>query len=177
MSNLAYQAMQFAMSEHDRIDHKRKYTGDNYWLHLSEVAGIVSTVIQQPVVIATAWLHDWLEDVCEDKQLGIELLYTKFGGAVATGVEELSDLEIGNRAYRKAASRERLSQAPDWIQTIKCADLISNTSSIVTHDKNFAITYLKEKRLLLDVLSKADKRLWNVADEMCKKYCKELEVL
>jgi hypothetical protein len=52
---------------------------------------------------------------------------------------------------------------PAWIQTIKCADLISNTSSIVKHDPKFAVTYLEEKRLLLDAMTKADPRLWQLA--------------
>ena len=75
----------------------------------------------------------------------------------------LSDLETGNRAERKDASRKRLAGAEAWVQTIKCADLISNTSSIVKHDPNFAVIYLKEKRLLLDVLDKADPRLMALA--------------
>jgi hypothetical protein len=79
------------------------------------------------------------------------------------GVMLLSDLEQGNRAERKAASRARLADAPAWVQTIKCADLISNTSSIVLRDPKFAVTYLEEKRLLLDVLTKADPRLHALA--------------
>ena len=63
----------------------------------------------------------------------------------------------------KRLSRERLARAPGWVQTIKCADLISNTSSIVKHDPVFAKTYLEEKRLLLDVLTMADKRLRELA--------------
>ena len=75
----------------------------------------------------------------------------------------LSDLETGNRAQRKAASRNRLASASAEIQTIKCADLISNTASIVQHDAKFAEIYLEEKRLLLDVLAKADGRLVQIA--------------
>ncbi len=75
----------------------------------------------------------------------------------------LSDMETGNRAQRKAASRIRLGNAPGWVQTIKCADLISNTSSIVMHDPKFAVTYLEEKRLLLEALTKANTRLLAMA--------------
>jgi hypothetical protein len=91
-----------------------------------------------------------------------------FGEIVTAGVILLSDLETGNRAERKAASRARLANAPAWVQTIKCADLISNTSSIVKHDPKFAVTYLEEKRLLLDVLTKADRRLHQLALEQSK---------
>jgi GTP diphosphokinase / guanosine-3',5'-bis(diphosphate) 3'-diphosphatase len=164
---LAYEAMLFAREVHK--DQKRRYTGQPYSDHLAEVAGIVAAAqIRVPVyeyipgtsiAIAVAFLHDTREDwgVAHDD------LVERFGREVAFGVAALSDLEIGNRAARKAASRERLSTAPGWVQSIKCADLISNTSSIVMHDPKFAVTYLEEKRLLLDVMTKADPRLVAIA--------------
>jgi GTP diphosphokinase / guanosine-3',5'-bis(diphosphate) 3'-diphosphatase len=160
--SIAYEAMMFAHEVHK--DQRRKYTGNPYVDHLAEVAGIVATVSHQanaspPTMIAVAWLHDCVEDC------GVELqeIEDRFGTTVAIGVSGLSDVEQGNRAERKAASRERLSMCSGWIQTIKCADLISNTSSIVMHDPKFAETYLEEKRLLLAVLTKADPRLRELA--------------
>ena len=41
-------------------------------------------------------------------------------------------------------------------QTIKVADIIDNTKSIVRRDPGFAEVYLKEKAALLEVLTKAD---------------------
>lgn len=162
---LAYEAMMFAREAHK--DQVRKYTGNPYVDHLAEVAGIVATVRldvsdfhgDPTMPIAVAWLHDCVEDC------GVTLtrLQDCFDWTVRFGVECLSDLEIGNRAERKAASRVRLAKAPHWVQTIKCADLISNTSSIVKHDPKFAAVYLEEKRLLLDVLTKADPRLLALA--------------
>jgi (p)ppGpp synthase/HD superfamily hydrolase len=137
----------------------RKYTGNPYSDHLAEVAGIVATVDSSDETIATAWLHDCREDQGVTS-MEIEIM---FGMRVAVGVALLSDLETGNRAERKVASRARLVDAPGWIQTIKCADLISNTSSIVKHDPKFSVTYLEEKRLLLDVMTKADPRLIAIA--------------
>ncbi len=49
--------------------------------------------------------------------------------------------------------------APKEAQTIKLADLISNTRSIMEHDEAFAKTYLVEKRLLLEVMDKGDATL------------------
>jgi hypothetical protein len=37
------------------------------------------------------------------------------------------------------------------VQSIKCADLISNTSTIVKHDPGFAKVYLPEKKAILEV--------------------------
>lgn len=156
--SIAFKAMEFAREVHK--DQVRKYTGNPYVDHLAEVAGIVASVRgYDQAAIATAWLHDCVEDQGVTKHALIE----QFGHEIADGVMFLSDLEEGNRAQRKALSRERLRQAPAWVQTIKCADLISNTSSIVKHDLRFAVTYLEEKRLLLEVLTKADRRLWDLA--------------
>ena len=83
----------------------------------------------------------------------------------AEAVRLLSDLEVGSRVERKAYSRARLASAPAWVQTIKCADLISNTSSIVLHDPKFAVTYLAEKRALLEVLTLAHPALRRIAME------------
>ncbi|NOV22893.1 bifunctional (p)ppGpp synthetase/guanosine-3',5'-bis(diphosphate) 3'-pyrophosphohydrolase [Cupriavidus necator] len=161
---LAYNAMMFAREVHK--DQRRKYTNNPYADHLAEVAGIVATVGENDDVwleqmIAVAWLHDCVED----QGITSTELLERFGLKVTEGVCLLSDLETGNRAERKAASRARLAAAPGWVQTIKCADLISNTSSIVMHDPKFAVVYLEEKRLLLDVLTKADPRLVAIARE------------
>lgn len=154
---LAFKAMMFARHVHK--DQLRKYTNTPYSDHLAEVAGIVATVSNNPLHIAVAWLHDTVED-CGVKIID---LYEMFGSDIAVGVSSLSDLEKGNRAERKRLGRIRLSEAPGWIQTIKCADLISNTPSIVKYDPKFAVTYLEEKRLLLEVLTEADKRLLELA--------------
>jgi guanosine-3',5'-bis(diphosphate) 3'-pyrophosphohydrolase len=165
---LAFRAMQFAREVHK--DQRRKYTNEPYFGHLAEVAGIVaaalvdksgvfSTSVGREIAVAVAWLHDCVEDQAVD----IGDLESRFGAVVASGVFMLSDAETGIRVVRKALSRDRLSRTPEWIQSIKCADLISNTSSIVEHDPKFAVTYLEEKRLLLDVLTKADPRLVEMA--------------
>jgi hypothetical protein len=60
---------------------------------------------------------------------------------------------------RKAIDRDRLAKASGGGQSIKLADLISNSESIVRHDPNFAVTYLAEKAELLDVLVLGDTEL------------------
>ncbi len=160
--SMAYRAMIFAMKAHK--EQKRKYTGNPYTDHLAEVAGIVSTIDNRPETIAMAWLHD----VAEDCAITHRMLDLNFGLEIADGVMLLSDLELGNRKERKEASRKRLSDSPFYIQNIKVADLISNTSSIVQHDPGFAKVYLEEKRLLLDVLTRADERLIDIARRQCE---------
>lgn len=167
MSKLIFRAMTFAREAHAK--HERKYTGEPYFIHLAEVAAIVASTLPPDQfgfeeAVATAWLHDTVED-CGVTLKQIEDL---FFFRVALGVSGLTDVEVGvNRAERKAKARERLAACSGWIQTIKCADLISNTSSIVKHDPKFAKVYLEEKRLLLDVMDKADPRLREMAYRQC----------
>lgn len=166
--SLAYSAMRFA--QHVHKGQVRKYTGNPYTDHLAEVAGIAMTVgwqcpqVRPDVFLATCWLHDCMEDqeVTSKELMAVDI-------QVAEGVEWLSDMEEGNRASRKQQSRDRLSSAPSWVQTIKVAHLISNTSSIVQHDPKFAKVYLSEKVALLDVLTKADTRLVAIARELAQR--------
>jgi (p)ppGpp synthase/HD superfamily hydrolase len=166
--SLSYDAMVFAREVH--ANQVRKYTGNPYVDHLAEVAGVVSTVLNgflnpsNEEILATAWLHDCIED----QNVPPKYLETEFGRDVCNGVLALSDLEPGNRKERKSASCERLSHAAPWIQTIKVADLISNTSSIVKHDPKFSAIYLEEKSQLLDVLKLADPRLLDIARAQVK---------
>lgn len=167
MSLIAYEAMCFAREVHK--NQRRKYTNAPYVIHLAEVAALTSAVIPGQAFQAVAWLHDCIED----QGVTPDTLTEKFGRIVSEYVTLLSDLETGNRAQRKAASRERLANAPAFVQTIKVADLISNTGSIVQHDPNFARVYMQEKQLLLDVLTKADARLVQIArEQLCRYFTK-----
>lgn len=149
MNDMALRAMQFAKQAHSK--QVRKYTGEGYWLHLAEVAGIVAPVQPDKESIAIAWLHDTIEDT----SVTFEDLRTEFGQYVAWGVQQLTEDVQGNRATRKEAMRQRLGAAPGEIQTIKVADIMSNTASICLHDPDFAKVYTKEALALLGVLSKA----------------------
>jgi GTP diphosphokinase / guanosine-3',5'-bis(diphosphate) 3'-diphosphatase len=157
MTPLVYEAMQFARQVHR--DQKRKYTNEPYSGHLAEVAGLVATVTDNAEALATAWLHDTVED----QHVDLRIIAQRFGEKVAEGVEALSDVETGNRQERQAVSRQRLHAAAPWIQTIKVADIISNSSAIALHDPGYAPKYLAEKRAMLAVLDQADQRLFDIA--------------
>jgi len=161
MSTLPFESMIFARDVH--AQQRRKYTDNPYFDHLAEVAGIVGTVStlhpSAHVTSAAAWLHDCVDD----QGVSAQELADRFGLDVLLGVMLLSDREEGNRAERAQASRLRLSTAPAWVQDIKVADILSNTSSIALHDAKFATVYLEEKRLQLDVLTKANPDLLAIA--------------
>lgn len=70
----------------------------------------------------------------------------------------------GNRAARKAIDRDHTAKASPEAKTIKLADMISNTASIMKHDLvGFARVYIPEKVKLLEVLREGDPVLWKVA--------------
>ena len=160
--NKIEKAKLFAKKAHDSIDQKRKYTGEPYIVHPIKVMEIVRTVQHTEEMLCAALLHDVLEDtpVTESE------LHKEFGSKISDLVLWLTDVskpENGNRALRKAIDRQHSAMAPAEAQTIKIADLIDNTNSILQHDKNFAKVYILEKELLLGLLNKGDKNLWKIA--------------
>ena len=83
-------------------------------------------------------------------------------GMAADLVDDLTDVSEprdGNRKVRKAMDREHSARTSARAQTIKLADLISNSSDITANDPSFAKVYLAEKALLLEVLIKGDPAL------------------
>jgi len=147
-------AMAFATSKH--ADQKRKYTGEPYVNHVFAVAALVRGVGASENMIVAAILHDTLEDT-ETTRAELE---HEFGAKVADLVVELTDVFVpgkghGDRTQRKAKEAARLSTISADAQTIKAADLIDNTASIVGRDPDFAKMYLPEKAAVLAVLTKA----------------------
>ena len=157
--NVVHKAQVYAMAAHAAVGQKRKYTGEPYIVHPAEVASIVASVEGATEdMIAAAWLHD----VIEDTDCTFTDIHMAFGIDIATLVGWLTDVSQphdGNRAHRKAIDREHSASAPAAAQTIKLADLISNSRSIMKHDPAFAVTYLEEKRMLLEVMTKGDREL------------------
>jgi (p)ppGpp synthase/HD superfamily hydrolase len=156
--NMVERARVFAIAAHSAVKQVRKYTGEPYWVHPTEVANIVASVPHTNEMLAAAWLHDTVEDT------GVTILdiQIEFGNEVAALVSWLTDVskpEDGNRAVRKAQDREHIAQAPAAAQTVKLADLIANSRSIMAHDPAFAKVYLEEKRMLLEVLTRGDATL------------------
>src|SRR5688572_10506498 len=130
--DLVARAREFAIRAHASIGHRRKYTQLPYDVHLANVAEIVSSVTNDPEMIAAAWLHD----VVEDTPVTLEDVQSQFGEGVAELVEWLTDVsrpEDGNRAKRKTTVRAHLAQASSRAKTVKLADVIDNARDISKH--------------------------------------------
>ncbi len=164
--------LEFVKSWHG--DQKRKYTGVPYWTHLVAVATIVKPYAPEGVEIALC--HDLFEDTScgEDELLTflIETGYTKDkADTILKGTLELTDQFVPkayphlNRKERKQKEAERLGKISALAQTVKYADLIDNSSSIVEEDPGFARIYLSEKQDILKVMRAGNPLLLKICEK------------
>jgi (p)ppGpp synthase/HD superfamily hydrolase len=162
MKDIIEKAEQFAVQAHG--PQKRKYSGEPYIVHPIEVSQIVRTVPHTNAMVAAAILHD----VIEDTEATYDDVVVNFGVVIADLVNELTDVskpEDGNRAVRKALDRAHLAKASADAQTIKLADVISNSKDIKENDPSFAKVYIPEMKALLEVLDKGDSELMKQAEK------------
>ena len=175
VSQAEKKAFEFAERKHK--GQKRKYTGDEYIEHPKQVAEKLRESGASEEHIIAALLHDTVEDT----ETTIEEVRKEFGDKVANLVEELTDIYTKeahpdkNRKARKKAEAERLSKASPEAQTIKLADMINNTSSIVENDEKFGKVYIEEAEALLAALTKGDKALQKELREVLDKAKKDLQ--
>lgn len=164
----------FSDCAHTEIGQKRKYTNDPYIYHPKNVAYLVKVAGGNDDMISAAFLHDVLEDVAPVlSKFNEEAIEQRFGWKILNLVGWVTDVskpEDGNREIRKTIDRDHIAQSPAEAQTIKLADLIDNSLTITEYDPGFAMVYLNEKRLLLEVLTKGDKNLWNIANNILIKH-------
>lgn len=165
--NLESRTKDFATAAHARVGQVRIYTGAPYIEHPAAVVEIVRSVPHDEAMLAAAWLHDTVEDT----GVSIAEIVREFGADVAMLVESLTDVSSpsdGNRKARKAIDLRHTAGASARAKTIKLADLIDNSRSILDRDPGFARVYLEEKRLLLEVLREGDATLWARAAEIVR---------
>ena len=165
MSDLILRARAYAHDAHDSINQRCKYTDQPYWIHTDAVSDTVAAYGGTASMIAAANLHDVLEDV---GAITITELRDEFPLDVVALVVELTDVYVSaafpnlNRETRKRKEAERIAKVSPEAMTIKLADLYDNTKSIVEHDKDFAVVYLREKSRMLHVLTGGNRDLYQV---------------
>ena len=162
----------FAAAAHGAMKQKRKYTGEDYIFHPIEVADIIREhapdwAVDQ--VFAIALLHD----VLEDTGVTVEYLSNYFPSEIVRSVVDLTDVSNpsdGNRAVRKELDRQHLAHGSGIVHTVKLADLISNTRSIIKNDPGFAPKYVGEKKALMHVLTRGSDKLKKIAWDMINEF-------
>jgi (p)ppGpp synthase/HD superfamily hydrolase len=170
--NILETAKQFAIAAHESIHHRRKYDNQPYYIHCERVVKILQTVTDDEIILASAWMHDVLEDVAPlNPDFSEAKIREIFGDRICHIVVELTDCKLseGNRATRKALDRSRLASASAAAQTIKLADLIDNLIDIKKHDPGFSIVIAKETRLLLSGLTAGNQVLYSRVFQLLEK--------
>ena len=151
-SPLVERAALYASAAHAAIGQTRKFVGTPYIEHPRAVAERISRVPGiTPVAVAAAWLHD----VIEDTEVTCDLLQEHFPAEVVALVLALTTperIEGQSRRAHHAMVLNRLAVAPAAVQTIKCADILDNGSSLAERQGLAAKPYLEKKREQLMVM-------------------------
>jgi len=169
LSDRQWELFDFVKVQHG--DQKRKYSGQPYWTHLLSVANIVSEYSTVNFEVEIALCHDLFEDTsCTSAQLEEHLLdlgYDKTSQEmIVKGVVDLTDKYTKeafpkfNRKIRKGFEAQRLWKIEPYSQTVKYADIIDNTISIVENDKGFARVYLREIDSFIWKINNGNKELY-----------------
>ncbi|WMJ72702.1 HD domain-containing protein [Cytophagaceae bacterium ABcell3] len=154
-------------------DQKRKYTGERYIVHPVRVMNICREYTDELPVLAAALLHDVLEDTpvtAEELSKYLHLVMSKEDAEKTLFLTvELTDIFVKedypklNRKKRKFQEAERLSKTSPEAQTIKYADAIDNSLDITKNDLDFARTFLRENKQLLESITKGNQELYHRA--------------
>uniref|UniRef100_A0AB39CCZ8 Phosphohydrolase n=1 Tax=Pseudomonas phage RVTF4 TaxID=3236931 RepID=A0AB39CCZ8_9VIRU len=176
MHPLVAQAETFCLAAHAAVGQLRKYTNKDYHTHPFAVRDRLKAALGDrctPEMECGALLHDVIEDTSVKRRIildtfGFEVL------RIVMGLSDSSTKDDGSRKHRKAIDRAHIANQPWDVQTIKACDLIDNMESIEKHDLGFAKVYVPEKRLILDVLVRAEPKLlercWQLVTDFEKKH-------
>lgn len=133
----------FSLAEKSHFGQVRKYTDEDYIVHLREVASFLSSI---PGNTYEEIVSGLLHDVVEKGNVSLDFIKDNFGLNVFIHVDYLTDkatLEDGNRKERMIKNWTHFSQCPPKTNNIKAIDILSNTRSIMLCDGKYGATYLE----------------------------------
>ncbi len=125
-TSLLDKAIIFATKAHAGVE--RRGQGFPYIIHPLEVMTIVSTLTNDQIILATAVLHD----VIEDTDCTFEDIEREFGKKVCELLRYETDLVVANKSAseswkeRKAFAIKRLADAPLEAKMVAMGDKLSN---------------------------------------------------
>ncbi|MEE9329628.1 MAG: HD domain-containing protein, partial [Parvularculaceae bacterium] len=143
---LLNQAYVFSMKAHG--DQKRK-NGDPYFTHPLAVAAILTELKADPQTVATALLHD----VVEDTEVTVAEIEDLFGPDIAKmvdGVTKISQRELSSVEMKQAENFRKFIIAVSQdvrVLLVKLADRLHNMRTLEFHDKPGA-----QKRIALETM-------------------------
>ena len=158
-------AFHYMRRAHNSVGQVRKYTREPYWKHPLRVFSILIAAGEDDSdILIAALLHDVVEDVYRHPlnlhpDYSLVEIESIFGSRVRWLVDELTDEFTKdrhpefNRHFRKFHEAVRIGRISASAMRVKLADMIHNTISITTYDKDFAVKYLREKAFALSKMS------------------------
>lgn len=179
-------AIDFCRNAHNSIKQVRKYSGENYFdTHCLPVAFLGASIGLEINTVIGLLGHDILEDVSiKNPKYSIDFLRANLGDKAVNIIIELTDEYTSekypqlNREHRKEYERARFAGISNQGKTAKICDLIHNTKDIIHQDPKFAVTYIKEKELLLPLLKVsgmlANETVYELAYQQIKDYSRSL---
>jgi hypothetical protein len=128
MLDLVKRAERFARERHHG-QFRKGAAMEPYTIHLKEVAALVEKWNGSEAAIATAWLHDTVEDC---PPTSITDLNQLFGAKIANFVSELTDNKSLPKEERKRLQIENASKKSVQASLVKLADKTSNVGALST---------------------------------------------
>lgn len=128
----------------------QRYLKDPYTKHLRDVTDVLFEFnFYEDDLLASAWLHDILEDT----PCPLALLIYEFGNDIAQLVHAVSDGKAGTRRKRKAEAYEKMQLLPR-ATIVKLADKIANVRVSLASDSEYLEMYRREHHLFSNSLPK-----------------------
>lgn len=171
MTDQQQQLLEYVQEKHG--EQVRKYTQEPYWRHPQMVAERVNRWVTAAGVYEIALCHDLFEDTkLKDNHTELTEFLLSIGYSmpmavmITKGTEQLTDLYTKeaypdmNRDARKRAEAQRYKHVHADVKSIKLADIIDNTITIVAWDPAFSRVYLPEMVRKLENLTKGHIRLY-----------------
>ncbi len=158
----------FAVKAHGS---QKRASGDPYFAHPIEVAGILTDYRLDTATIVTALLHDVIEDT-EVTQDEINRIFGEDIGEMVAGVTKLSRLELAAEHKRQAENLRKFILAISRdvrVLMIKLADRLHNMRTL-----NFIKSAAKRERISRETLDIYAPLARNIG---CHRICSELEEL
>jgi guanosine-3',5'-bis(diphosphate) 3'-pyrophosphohydrolase len=161
MDDLEKRASDFARRAHAGQEYGN---GEFHEMHLARVvANLREYGVDDPVMLAAAWLHDTVEDT----ETTVEDIRAEFGEDVADLVWRLTDEPGRNRKERHHLTHIKIRGKPEAVQ-IKLADRIANVESSIEQRTNLRGMYRSEHPAFREDLYKEGEwpDMWKRLDDL-----------
>ncbi len=147
--NLLEEVIKFAKEKHK--NQKRKFSKLPYFIHPKRIAEKIKQITNNINIIATAYLHDTIEDT----NATYEEINQLFGKEIADLVKELTsdNIEVKKMGKKKYLT-QKMNKMSENAFLVKLVDRLDNIKDIKDGPQAFKEKYLKETHYILENLNR-----------------------